>query len=405
MKRKSFLLYIIVIIVQLSSVSCEETVIKEYKVGETYSIEGYAQKGPFIVGTNVTVAELNEKLFPTGRVFLSTIIDENGRFEIPGVVLESPYVQIKISGRYFSEVTGNVLIDELTLYSLADVRKSEVINVNIITHLESERVANLVQKENLSFNEAKARAFKEFLAVFEWDDLEVESSELLDLSKNDEGGAVLLASACIFERVQDQFVDRLETITNFKEDFSDGKIDSTRIQNRLLTAASLLNRGQILENLELKYGDIAFPDFGALLEQFKTNSPYTDYTLLANVFPESLENKINLLGLPKNTKLSNSETYYVLTNPPGPLLNAHLEFSIEYFFPATFNLQPDPEVRFYPDGIFGSYRYFASDSKVWSQKSIPVNFISGSGNGQGFYNCSFYVDGFNLVNRRNYFTY
>jgi hypothetical protein len=405
MKKYSSLLYGFVIAMLASLLSCEETIIKEEKVGETYAIKGYAQKGPFIVGTNVTVAELNEKLFPTGRVFLATILDDKGRFEIPGVVLESPYVQIKIRGRYFSEITGNVLSEELTLYSLADIRKSEAINVNIITHVESERVTQLVQKENLSFDEAKAKAFKEFLTIFEWDNLDVASSELLDFTKNNQGGAILLAAASIFERVQDEYIKRLETITNFKADFADGKIDSTRILNRLLTAASLLNEEQIIKNLELKYGEIEFPNFGFLLEQFKQNSPYTDYTMFTNVFPESVGNKINLLSVPNNGNLNVNETYYILTNPPGPLPDAILEFSIEFFFPELFSLQPDPEVRFYPDGIFGHYRYYASNSKVWSQKSIPVNLIRNGDKGQGSYRCKLTIDGFVLVYKNNWFKY
>lgn len=126
----------ILTILLFSIISCEKTIIEPGPPveGTTYSIEGFAQKGPFIVGTDVTVSELNDQLFPTGRVFFSTILDDKGYFNLPGVVLVSPYVQIKIRGLYYSEYNGFINSTELTLYSLADITKSESINVNIMTH-------------------------------------------------------------------------------------------------------------------------------------------------------------------------------------------------------------------------------------------------------------------------------
>jgi len=403
MKNYKSLLFKFIILILCPLISCEETVIEKEREGKVYTIEGFAQKGPFIVGTDVTVAELNDKLFPTGRVFFATILDDKGRFALPGVVLESPYVQIKIRGKYYSEVWGSVHWEELTLFSFADVRKSETINVNIITHLESERVAHLVQKENLSFDEAKAKAFKEFLAVFEWEDLDVASSELLDLSKNDEGGAVLLATASIFERVQDDYVRRLETITNFRIDFTDGKIDEPLIQNRLRTAVSILDEQQILQNLEYKYGDIALPDFGSLLEKFKDNSPYIDYhKYIDETFPTEVDGKINFLKLVgENLVLNPNEPYYILINPPTNLPNAQLSFNIELNDINTFSVHPDPDIQYYKseNSINGAYRY-NTDSQIWSQKSIPITFTAGT---EFFYSIgrcgfSFYVDGFLLLN-------
>lgn len=50
----------LITILLLATLSCEKTIIEPGPPveGKTYSIEGYAQKGPFIVGTDVTVAEL-----------------------------------------------------------------------------------------------------------------------------------------------------------------------------------------------------------------------------------------------------------------------------------------------------------------------------------------------------------
>lgn len=404
LNKNTSLLYKVILLLLLPILSCEETIIEKEQESQVYTIEGFAQKGPFVVGSDVTVAELNDKLFPTGRVYFTTVLDDKGRFALPGVMLVSPYIQIKIRGVYFSEVWGNSTNNEFTMYALADVRKSESINVNIITHLESERVVHLVQKENLSFDEAKSKAFKEFLAVFEWESLDVASSESLHLSKNDEGGAVLLAAASIFERVQDDFIKRLETITNFRTDFTDGKIESTLIQNRLLTSASLLNEKSILANLKFRFGDIAFPDFGSLLDRFKENSTYTNYTTFNNVFPTSVEGKLNLLTLPNNTRLDPTTTYYILTNPPDGLQNATIAFTINLYYAFSFILPPDPEIRFYGEDLYGSY-YYKSNSNVWTQKSIPIQFISDLGNRQGSCTYSLHVDGFLIILKNNWFKY
>ncbi len=394
--KKTFLIHKLTLTlpILLFLFSCEETTVKNIDNGKLYSIEGFAQKGPFVVGTDVTVAELNDKLVPTGRIFFATVLDDNGRFKLPGVVLESPYIQIKITGFYLSEVWGDVYEDELTLFSLADVRKSEKINVNIITHLESKRVEYLVQKENLSFEEAKAKAFKEFLSVFNWNNFDVISSELLDISKNDEGGAILLATACIFEQIQDDYVNRLAKITSFRTDFTDGKIDSTRTQNLLLTAASLLYEEQILFNLKRHYGDKEFSDFMPLINEFKQKSLYTNYTTFANLIPSTVDNKINLLKLSgENVLLDPNKSYYIFVNPSGSLPNAKLEFSVNINNLDKFNLKPDPDVNLYTHSLFTGYYSYSNNNKNWPQKSIEVNFISSGGYWDGSCSYYLYVDG------------
>lgn len=312
---KTALKYIVALpLLFLTIISCDETtIIKNYTgTGEekTYSIEGYAQKGPFIVGTDVTVSELSEDLYPTGRVFFATILNDEGYFELPGVVLASPYVQIKVRGRYFSETGGYIPTEELTLYSLADVTNSETINVNILTHLEKERVEYLVQEENASFNEAKAQAQEEILEVFEWEDLSVNESEHLSISDDDIGGAVLLAMSAVFEAID--FVPRLETITNFKIDFAaDGVLNSAKIQNKLLTSAALINRASVRSNMENQY-ETDMPDFEDVLQEFIDNSSYTNY--LDIIFPKTKNGYTNLFRTEAH-QLNGSTNYAFIIEP------------------------------------------------------------------------------------------
>lgn len=356
---KTVLKYVAITLL-VSIFSCEDTtIIKKYTgTGEekTYSIEGYAQKGPFIVGTDVTVSELSEDLYPTGRVFFATILNDEGYFELPGVVLASPYVQIKVRGRYFSETGGYIPTEELTLYSLADVTNSETINVNILTHLEKERVEYLVQEENQSFDDAKAQAQEEVLKVFEWEALAVNGSEHLNISDDDTGGAVLLAMSSLFEVID--FVSRLETITNFKIDFADdGVLNSVSIQNRLVTSAASLNRPIIRENMESRY-ETEMPGFEGMLDLFMSNSSYTNYFDI--IFPETYNGYTNLFRTQdRNLNSSTNYAFIVGAYPTGiEIGNIYYNFALDARFAAS------PE---FPDGSVNNFGFVnTSEQLSWA---------------------------------------
>ena len=106
------------------------------------SLDGQAQKGPFNNGTAINIAELSNTLSPTGRNFSSAITDNTGRFSVANVQLESPYVELRATGFYFNEVSNEISTGQLTLYALSNLTGKTSINVNILTHLEKNRMAN-----------------------------------------------------------------------------------------------------------------------------------------------------------------------------------------------------------------------------------------------------------------------
>jgi hypothetical protein len=63
-------------------------------------INGYAQKGPYLNGTSITIAELANDLVPTGKNFSSQILDNTGTFEIKNVELTFQYVELRADGFY-----------------------------------------------------------------------------------------------------------------------------------------------------------------------------------------------------------------------------------------------------------------------------------------------------------------
>lgn len=74
-----------------------------------------------------------------------------------------------------------------------DVSQEESTNINIISHLESERQQELI-KNGMSFSVAKNQAQKEILRIFNFDEIDVGVSGELDISKNGDGNSVLLAA-------------------------------------------------------------------------------------------------------------------------------------------------------------------------------------------------------------------
>ena len=164
------------------------------------SLGGQAQKGPFNNGTAINVAELTNTLSPTGRNFSTNISDNTGKFSVPNVQLVSPYVELRANGFYFNEVTNEISDAQLTLYALSNLSGKSSINVNILTHLERDRMKVLMSGDALqTFAQAKLQAQEEVFAIFGLSRANVPDSELLDISQGGAANAKLLAISAIIQ--------------------------------------------------------------------------------------------------------------------------------------------------------------------------------------------------------------
>ena len=156
-------------------------------------VAGVSQKGPFLVGSSVTLQELDGHTFAqTGRSFKASIKSDQGDFSIKGVNLISQYALLEVNGYYYNEVSGKKSDGMIILNALTDLESRNQVNVNLLTHLETDRVLRLVQKQGLSFADAKKQAEREILSSLGFTGLEA-SPEDLDLFVKDEGGEALLA--------------------------------------------------------------------------------------------------------------------------------------------------------------------------------------------------------------------
>ena len=237
------------------------------------NLSGNAQKGPFNNGTSINIAELSNTLAPTGKNFSSQITDNTGRFNVAQVQLESPYIELRANGYYFNEVSNQVSSGQLTLYAISNLGGKTSLNVNILTHLEKNRIINLMSGDNPStYDQAKLQAQEEVLNIFDYSRAGMPQSELLDISQSGSANAKLLAISAILQG--DQTVGQMsELLANISSDITpDGTIENTTIRSTLINNAANLDFEQIRSNLVARYASFGItatiPDFETEIDQF-----------------------------------------------------------------------------------------------------------------------------------------
>ena len=257
---------------------------------------GYAQKGPFTIGSAVTMFELDANLNQTGNTYSTTIADNSGSFEKKNIELISNFVELKVDGYYFNEISGKTSIGQMTLYALVDVNngkgtppvdenrslalsqadaKTGSANVNVLTHLEKLRVEYLVKQEGKSFSEAKQQAQREVLAIFGFEPAAT-TSEALNLTDD----AALLAISCILQGYLSTG-DMMELMAKIRADIeTDGKLDNVNLGSKLMNNAYAVSLaiGSVRNNLTAKYAELGdnviIPDFESYIQSFVDSGLY-----------------------------------------------------------------------------------------------------------------------------------
>jgi hypothetical protein len=263
-------------------------------------MEGYIQKGPFLNGTSITVSELSETLVPTGKNFTTQVSDNKGTFELSDVELISRYVELEADGFYYNEVKNENAPTRLILYALSDLSDKSSLNVNVLTHLERSRVKYLITNGK-SFTEAKSQAQREILSLFEIEKADIPTSEKLDITKQGDDHAVLLAISVILQG--NLSVSELsELLANISTDMrEDGTLDSQTLGSTLINNARSIRPEAVRQNLESRYEALGLPlsivDFEKYVNDFieHTDFVFTNYI----EYPASGSHGLNILDKEK----------------------------------------------------------------------------------------------------------
>lgn len=238
---------------------------------KTIDINGYVQKGPFILGSAITISELDLYLNPTGRVFTTQILDNTGKYELPDVDFTSPFILLKADGFYFNERSDELSEAQLTLHSLVDITNHESFNINLISHLEKDRIIELMNS-GMVFTEAKIQARDDILGIFNFESVDQLQSEQMDISNSGEDNALLLAVSLILQgnRTTGELSELINQISlDYK---TDGVMNNESIGTELINGINSANLQIIRENIEQRY------------ESFGIEFDIPDYEKYVNLF-------------------------------------------------------------------------------------------------------------------------
>jgi hypothetical protein len=164
----------------------------------TVTLSGVVQKGPYVLGSSITVQELDATLAPTGKSYNITTADNEGSFSLP-VNLSSQYVEVIASGFYFDELTNQLSTAPLTLRALADVTGGATVDVNLLTSISGPLVRNLVA-HGTGFAAARSQAESAVLSAVGLSTTLGTSFSNVSLTGSAAASAQLLAASLVIEQ-------------------------------------------------------------------------------------------------------------------------------------------------------------------------------------------------------------
>lgn len=218
---------------------------------ESILVTGRLEKGPFVQGSKVTLYELDSRFAQTGKSYTTKTTDDLGAFAFASPLsLPAKYVELETNGYFYNETTGQLSQSTITLNALAEVSNGKA-NVNLITHLEADRVRRLLQEEH-PFAEAKKQAERELLACFAIT-RPIERPENISLTDGSEEAKILLAisSILLYNRTEAGFS---ELIAKFSQDFAaNGSITDSNIRQAIQSGQYNISPKTIVKRMKEYY--------------------------------------------------------------------------------------------------------------------------------------------------------
>jgi hypothetical protein len=302
-----------------------------------FSLTGVAQKGPFVLGSQVNVAELDSTLTPTGRTFTTTIADDSGAFSLPNVQLASSYVSLTANGFYFDEVAGQLSTAEIQLGAIADVTNLSTVNANLLSDLERDRVTHLIDG-GATLSDAKSQAQRELLAIFGITTA-LAPAETLNIAGGSPDDATLLALSVILQSRRTP-AELTEFLAQLSSDFApDGTLDDSALGLKLAVGAELVDLAAVRTHLTARYQQLGVTatigDFESVVQSFITNTKFIPAGTIS--YPDSDSDGPNLLSPSLTTFSSTLQPNFsvVADVPPGKSLRVHVTTTGPLYLGAT----------------------------------------------------------------------
>ena len=129
-------------------------------------LKGSITKGSYLPGSNISFYELDDRdLRQTGKDYFSIVDNAYGEYELNIDDIDEDIALAVANGYYWAEVRNQVSDGELDLVGIFEW--SSELNINVLSHLESERVKYLIQNDLIDgrsskrFGKAKKQALNE----------------------------------------------------------------------------------------------------------------------------------------------------------------------------------------------------------------------------------------------------
>lgn len=227
--------------------SCEEKPIEEPDgpgSPQYAHIEGYAQKGQLVKGSQVTAFVLDQQLKATGKSYPANISDDLGAFAID-IKVEEPFLELRAEGYYFNEVTGEVSESPIYLEAMGN-QQSTNLNINLFTTITKPRIKKLLA-EGKGWDTSTLTAQEELLAALGVEDTTEDFTDI-DITGTDKSDALLLAFACIIQ--QDRSISEIVTlIQNAASEFeAEGRLSDKSVED-ILANRSNVNPFDVARNI------------------------------------------------------------------------------------------------------------------------------------------------------------
>lgn len=200
--------------------------------------QGGVFKGPFLVGSTVTIYPLDSNLDQTGVSFSGDIISDDGTYDISGIEV-SGSIELVASGYYFDEITGVVTDNQMTMRAITE--DTGTVNINLFTALEYDRVKYLYST-GMSITESKSQAIGEIFTAF---GLSSYQDDAGDINIQTANGAELLAVSSMFAYGRSP-AEVQAAITELRVDFIDGVADVSTLTDN----AKYIDASEVKANLD-----------------------------------------------------------------------------------------------------------------------------------------------------------
>lgn len=263
-------------------------------IGKSKIIHGFAQKGTPVDQAEVRVVFLDEStLDRVGKAYMGKFEGDFGEYSVQVDSVESKIVQISVAGETtmdkYSEVRAVLATNDIIMNAVVDISSQNTINVNLFTHLETERVRELVRNQHLSFDEAKRQSRKEILELFRvkflddnGNEREARPPETWSFFGHSIDDVFLMAGSILLSRVSASLSDPL--FESLLEDFAlEGKWNNDSAMYRIAKSAFTNNLSTMSGDVIYLSGKVGY-DIDSWREKFdSTYSPFVSLSVVSDI--------------------------------------------------------------------------------------------------------------------------